>query len=126
MSKDGVFHIPRLDKKGYRVSWEVDSYDVDVLGATFMRDGQKNTITGFAAPHWKEVQVRAWGNIGGDYTGLQRDWSEDERTAEPSEGSRMAGSGPERWCTVKHVYPVDKDPELRETVDSLVANNDEE
>jgi hypothetical protein len=127
VSDDGVFHIPRLVNGNYGVSWDAGTYAVDVIGATFKRDGEENPITGFTAPQWSQVQVNVEGNIGGSYTDqLQREWDEDGETVEVTEGSMVAISGPERWHTDKHMDPVDyENRPLAGMVQALLADDEE-
>lgn len=127
VSGNGVFHLPRRQDENYGVSWDAGTYAVDVLGATFERDGKENSITGFTLPHWSQVQVNVEGNIGGSYTDkLQREWDEDGETVEVTEGSMVAISGPERWHTDKHMDPVDyENRPLAGMVQALLADDEE-
>jgi hypothetical protein len=123
-SDDGVFHIPRLVNRNYGVSWDAGTYAVDVIGATFKRDGEENSITGFTAPQWSQVQVNVEGNIRGGYTGeLQGEFHEDGKTVEVTDASKVAISGPERWHTL---HPFDNDPHLQAMVDGLLDEEEDE
>jgi len=126
VSDNGMFHIPRLVNGSYGMSWDAGTYAVDVLGATFERDGRENTITGFTGPHWSQVQVNVQGNIGGGYTGeLQREWNEAGGTAELPASSMMTNSCPERWHTDRHMDPVDYENQpLASMVHDLLADDE--
>ena len=127
VSENGVFHLPRGENGSYGVSWDAGTYAVDVLGATFERDGQENPITGFTLPQWSQVQVNVEGNIRARYTGeLQREWHEDRKTV-VTEGSMMDISGPVRWHTDEHMDPVDDgNRQLAGMVKTLLADDGEE
>ena len=100
----------------------VGTYDVDVLSASYTKEGETCRVQGFTAPYWKEVKVRVEGAISGGYTGLRRGWNEDGGTAELIDGGVSNFSHPEEWRTI---YPVDKDPRLRDMVYELLKDEEE-
>jgi len=122
MSEDGVFHMPRTGSETYGVSLGVETYGVDVLGATYTKEGKTCRVQGFTAPYWKEVTVRVQGAISGGYTGLRRDVDADEGRAEAIDGSILKQSIPEIWYTM---YTVDKDSRLRDMVNELLLDEGE-